>query len=127
MDEQFAEGNFLGLPDKEGAADVIIASIPYELTTSYGQGTASGAAACIEASAQVELYDDLLQEELPAGRGLFAQFNPGMEKGQHSKNNLTGLENMRLNSIKAKHSQFSSVESMAFCPVFCVDVLRRLH
>ncbi len=68
MDEQFAEGNFLGLPDKEGAADVVISPVPYELTTSYGQGTASGPAACIEASAQGELFDDLLQEELPAGK-----------------------------------------------------------
>ena len=68
MDEQFAEGNFLGLPDTTGPADVIIASIPYELTTSYGQGTSEGPAACIIASAQVELYDILLEEELPAGK-----------------------------------------------------------
>lgn len=68
MDEQFAEGNFLGIPDSEGVADVIIAPIPYELTTSYGQGTGLGPEACIEASCQVELYDDLLGEELPAGK-----------------------------------------------------------
>ena len=68
MDDQFAEGNFLGLPDTTGPADVVIASIPYELTTSYGQGTAEGPAACIIASAQVELYDILLEEELPAGK-----------------------------------------------------------
>ena len=60
MDEEFAEGNFLGLPDQGGPADVVIASIPYELTTSYGQGTSEGPAACIEASGQVELFDDLL-------------------------------------------------------------------
>ena len=68
MDEHFAPGNFLGLPDSEGSADVIIAPIPYELTSSYGQGSARGPAACIEASAQVELYDDLLAKELPAGK-----------------------------------------------------------
>ena len=38
MVDQFIEGNFLGLPDVDGDADVIIAPIPYELTTSYGQG-----------------------------------------------------------------------------------------
>ena len=67
MDEAFCGGNFLGLPDLEGDADIIVASIPYELTTSYGHGTADGPAACIEASGQVELFDDLLGEELPAG------------------------------------------------------------
>ena len=55
MVDQFIEGNFLGLPDVDGDADVIIAPIPYELTTSYGQGTAEGPAACIAASGQVEL------------------------------------------------------------------------
>lgn len=67
MEDEFVEGNFLGLPDVEGAPDIIIASVPYELTTSYGQGTAEGPKACIEASGQVELHDDLLAQELPAG------------------------------------------------------------
>ena len=70
MDAEFAEGNFLGLQAPEGNPDIIVASIPYELTTSYGQGTANGPAACIEASGQVELFDDLLNEELPAGANI---------------------------------------------------------
>ena len=70
MDADFAEGNFLGLPTPDGEPDIIIASVPYELTTSYGQGTANGPSACIEASGQVELYDDLLKEELPAGANI---------------------------------------------------------
>ena len=42
---------FLGLDQGEGDVDVAILSLPYELTTSYGQGTALGPMACIEASA----------------------------------------------------------------------------
>ena len=34
MDEQFAEGSFLGLPDLGGDADILISPVPYELTTS---------------------------------------------------------------------------------------------
>ena len=48
-------------------ADVSILSVPYELTTSYGQGTQAGPEAAIRASAQVELYDPLLPEDLPCG------------------------------------------------------------
>lgn len=58
---------FLGLDQGEGDVDVAILSLPYELTTSYGQGTALGPMACIEASAQVELYDAHLGQDLPAG------------------------------------------------------------
>jgi agmatinase len=58
---------FLGLDQGEGNVDIAILSLPYELTTSYGQGTALGPRACLEASAQVELYDAQLGEDLPAG------------------------------------------------------------
>ena len=58
---------FLGLNQGEGDVDIAILSLPYELTTSYGQGTADGPRACLEASTQVELYDACLGEDLPAG------------------------------------------------------------
>jgi len=61
------EGNFLGLADVDGPGDVAILPVPYELTTSYGEGTVDGPQACIAASSQVELYDPLLPEDLPAG------------------------------------------------------------
>lgn len=99
MDEQFAEGNFLGLTDPGGAADVLIASIPYELTTSYGQGTAAGPAACIEASGQVELYDDLLQEELPAGK-IIRTAEPWDGEGNTLQEQLDGI-----GKYAAKHYQ----------------------
>jgi len=68
MDEQLGQGQFLGLPESgDGGAHVAVLSLPYELTTSYGQGTENGPAACIEASAQVETYDPLLGGDLPAG------------------------------------------------------------
>ena len=59
---------FLGLPeDGTAAPDVVILPLPYELTTSYGQGTAEGPMACLEASAQVEVHEVMLGEDLPAG------------------------------------------------------------
>jgi len=62
------ESNFLGLPeDPSTTPDVVIVPLPYEMTTSYGQGTADGPKAFIEASAQVELFDVRVGEDLPAG------------------------------------------------------------
>lgn len=58
---------FLGLEPIEKDVDVVVLSLPYELTTSYGQGTSEGPNACIIASGQVELYDADLGEDLPAG------------------------------------------------------------
>ena len=67
MDEVFDASQFLGLPSQDGPVDVAVIPLAYELTTSYGMGTAEGPRACIEASAQVELFDQLLGEDLPAG------------------------------------------------------------
>jgi agmatinase len=90
MDEQFAEGNFLGLPDLGGDADILISPVPYELTTSYGQGTARGPESCIEASGQVELFDDLLGEELPAG-AVIRTVEPWDGEGATLQEQLNGI------------------------------------
>ncbi|MFS8924844.1 agmatinase [Synechococcus sp. B60.1] len=51
---------FLGLaePDPE-LAQAIVLPIPYEATTSYGKGTAKGPQALLQASAYVEIYDEV--------------------------------------------------------------------
>lgn len=67
MTEAFEEGQFLGLPRREGTPDIVVVPLAYELTTSYGTGAVDGPQACIDASAQVELYDDTLGEDVPAG------------------------------------------------------------
>ena len=67
MSEDIEEGAFLGLPRGVGPTDVAVVPLAYELTTSYGTGACDGPQACVEASAQVELYDDRLGDDLPAG------------------------------------------------------------
>ena len=58
--------NFLGLPEEHSTLEhsqVVVLPVPYELTTSYGQGTRQGPRAILHASQQVELYDRELDEE----------------------------------------------------------------
>jgi agmatinase len=66
VSEDYVEGNFLGLPETGEDVDVVVLPLPYELTTSYGQGTAQGPAACIASSGHVELFDAELGVDLPA-------------------------------------------------------------
>ncbi|MEK7867218.1 MAG: agmatinase [Planctomycetota bacterium] len=58
--------NFLGIPgeftDRKKSRYVVL-PIPYERTTTYRKGTADGPDAILEASAQVELFDDELRQE----------------------------------------------------------------
>jgi agmatinase len=61
-----AKEGFLGLDDQwthPELAKAVILPVPYEQTTSYGSGTANGPMALINASHQVELYDEELDTE----------------------------------------------------------------
>jgi len=66
--EEAGGGNFLGLEEGPvGPWDVAVLPIPFEMTTSWVEGTEGGPSACIEASSQVELYDPMLPTDLPCG------------------------------------------------------------
>jgi len=52
-----AESGIYGLPFSVDDSKVIIVPVPFEATTSYGGGTSNGPAAVLEASRQVDLFD----------------------------------------------------------------------
>ncbi|WP_088891364.1 agmatinase family protein [Leptolyngbya ohadii] len=49
--------NIFGLPSTIDSAKVVIIPVPWEVTVSYGAGTARGPAAVVDASTQLDLYD----------------------------------------------------------------------
>ncbi|MFH1284332.1 MAG: agmatinase family protein [Candidatus Peregrinibacteria bacterium] len=51
-------GNIFGLPFTAEESEVIVVPVPWEVTTSYGSGAENGPAAILEASAQLDLYDE---------------------------------------------------------------------
>lgn len=50
-------GRFMGLPFSEEEAQCILFPVPWEVTTSYGAGTADGPLNILEASYQLDLFD----------------------------------------------------------------------
>lgn len=52
-----SNGNYYGLPFSEAEADLVLVEAPWDVTVSYGEGTADGPAAIREASTQLDLYD----------------------------------------------------------------------
>ncbi|MDX9701737.1 MAG: agmatinase [Candidatus Auribacterota bacterium] len=74
MIEQELSG-FLGLPDeltRFQSSRVVVVPVPFEATTSYGGGTKYGPDAIIEASHQVEFFDEQLACE-PCNMGIFTE------------------------------------------------------
>lgn len=50
-------GNLLGLPFDYNSANIIVFGVPWEVTVSYGTGTAAGPQAVLDASRQLDLFD----------------------------------------------------------------------
>lgn len=50
-------GNFLGLPFTYETAQTILIGVPWEVTVSYGAGTAEGPQRVLDASRQLDIYD----------------------------------------------------------------------
>jgi len=55
-----ANGNYFALPYKPEESEIVLLSVPWDVTVSYGEGTHKGPQAIIEASVQVDLFDTLL-------------------------------------------------------------------
>ncbi|MBP6183570.1 MAG: agmatinase family protein [Saprospiraceae bacterium] len=53
-------GHFIGLPFKEEDARVVVISIPWDVTVSYGAGTADGPDSILTASCQLDLEDEAI-------------------------------------------------------------------
>ncbi len=61
------KGKLFGLPYDIATADIIILPVPWEVTVSYSSGTAKGPEAILEASAQVDLFQEDLVDAWKMG------------------------------------------------------------
>lgn len=57
-----ANGNFFGLPCSLDEADIVLVSAPWDATVSYGKGTAEGPQSILDASLQVDIFDEKVQD-----------------------------------------------------------------
>lgn len=64
-------GNFIGLPFTEKTAEIILLPVPWDVTVSYGEGTALAPEAILEASTQLDLFDSDVKDAWK--RGIYFQ------------------------------------------------------
>ncbi len=64
------KSGMFGLPFDLNECETVLIPVPWEVTVSYGGGTANGPAAILEASYQVDLYDPLVKDAWKMGIGM---------------------------------------------------------
>ncbi len=60
-------GRFIGLPFHEEEAEVVVQSVPWDVTVSYGGGTAQGPGMVLDASGQLDLEDPVVPDAWTLG------------------------------------------------------------
>ncbi|NRA49325.1 MAG: arginase family protein, partial [Phaeodactylibacter sp.] len=60
-------GHFIGLPFNESEASIVLFPVPWDVTVSYGAGTATGPSNILEASPQLDLLDPDVPDAWKAG------------------------------------------------------------
>ncbi len=86
--------NFLAVEEEFSSCEkskIAIVSVPYEHTVSYGGGTANGPSEIIEASSQVEFYDDEFDKEVVFEKGIVS-YEPLDLTGKQDKAALDLIE-----------------------------------
>ena len=57
-----ANGRYFGMPFPNDECPVVLISVPWDATVSYSEGTAEGPEAITEASVQVDLFDEAIED-----------------------------------------------------------------
>ena len=55
-------GRYFGMPFENSECPVVLISVPWDATVSYSEGTSDGPEAMIDASVQVDLYDEFIAD-----------------------------------------------------------------
>jgi len=61
--------NIFGIPSNENGSRLVIVPVPWEVTVSYGMGTARAPEAIFKASFQVDLFDPEMPDAWREGGG----------------------------------------------------------
>ena len=111
--------NFGGLNEAMADFDhakVLIWPVPFEKTVSYGVGTKDGPHAIIEASRNVELYDEEVGGECP----------PDLYRAQQAAGGVNGFAGVDADQIALFHEQGYLVVHDAFTGTEVADALAGL-
>jgi agmatinase len=100
-----------GLPFDLNECETVLVPIPWEVTVSYGGGTANGPAAILEASYQVDLYDPVVKDAWKLGicldeisEQVYAKSTELREKAEEC---IKGLANGETYESNAKLKQYN--------------------
>jgi agmatinase len=116
------QGNLFGLPFDEETSELIIIPVPWEVTVSYGAGTADGPEAILEASTQVDLY----LRDIPNAWKLGVTLLPISQEMKQENAKYRDLAVQYIHWLEKSEGEMAD-SSMKVIPRAIDDVCEKLH
>jgi agmatinase len=116
------QGNLFGLPFDKETSELIIIPVPWEVTVSYGAGTADGPEAILEASTQVDLF----VRDIPDAWTLGLTMLPVSEGIKEQNAKYRDLASSYIRWLEDLEGKMDS-SSMQVIPRAINDVCEKLH
>jgi agmatinase len=92
-------GNFFGFPFSLEDANLVLISVPWDVTTSYKSGTVKGPQAIMDASLQLDFYDEVIPNAWELGVGtLPLNESASIKRSSIELRNLNDIDNDTINS-----------------------------
>lgn len=108
-------GNFIGLPFDENTAGIVLLPVPWDVTVSYRDGTATAAANILEASSQLDLYDADVKDAWKAGIFLRTMDAQWLKKSQElrpkAQRYIEALENGKRTDTKVIRESLADIHA----------------
>ncbi len=108
-------GHFIGLPFDEETARIVLLPVPWDVTVSYREGTATAARNILHASAQLDLYDPDVKDAWKAGIYLRPLDEDWLARSQSlrkkARNYISALENGKSTDSKTMKSTLVAIHS----------------
>ncbi|WP_154854121.1 agmatinase family protein [Cyclobacterium xiamenense] len=103
-------GKLFGLPFEPENSQLLILPVPWEVTVSYRSGTAGGPAAILEASVQVDLFQEDIRDAWKLGLSMLP-LNPALKADNDNYRLLADkyIQWLQKGSPEADHERFAAV------------------
>lgn len=90
-------GHFIGLPFDESDAEVVLLSVPWDVTVSFGEGTSTGPDNILECSPQLDLFDP----DIPNAWQMGLYMRPANDHWQQRNQELRPLAKRYIEFVEA--------------------------
>ena len=116
-------GNFFALPYSVEEAEIVLLSVPWDVTTSYRSGTHKGPKAMIDASVQIDLFDPLVPQAWKISIGTLPPLTKIAQKNKIFRKKATEV----IDALEQEQEPESYAQALSLVNIACTELNKEVY